>query len=530
MTPCLVSFPPPSSSILLLTLIHLHARSVAMSVGSPALAAYSLVLTAQNARLVYRRAQRIEDGSKDTVARALISLQQVPLELTKDKRLLAFIPINDQWRQEIVERLNRRNAWSLATGSSVAWVIIAFIFTLIDSFVSLDDPNGSSQGHSVGTLWLSLLCLVIGWLWVPTFTCGELKSAISFANRKAARKAAKGIKRGAHKVVNFTKAKFTGLPRRVRGFKKAETDPTPEIPEENEKVKDDSDQEDTEPAKQTGLKPNPVSNPAHQHSTVSFQLPAESQQGHGHLTVSGNPTANQSVVSVARSTAQQSVAQSSLKSGRDRLLISKDRSDSLNHDEFRLAATFNYSRVMGYLTLVDDVVNALNKLAHRKDEVGLSRNRLMLEVVSMILTEETDIRGPYRPTHRCVPSGCVLFDVQSDNPRPRSPVWNSRRGHDNRSFHPQGRSGLSFAGIHHLRRGFCPDLVPHHLRNNLRPHLRNSRRKIHHRQRFHRFHCQGPPLYLPLARGHQCSGVDRDILFPVFPFPRQLLLQRQRPR
>jgi len=197
MTSSLVSFPFPSSSTLLLTLTRLRTRSVIMSVGSPALAAYSLVLTALNNRLVYRRAQRIDDrGTKDTVARALISLQQVPLELATNHRLLDFAPINDKWKQEIAERLNRKNSWSLTTASSVAWVVVAFIFTLVDSFFSLNDTSGLSQGHSVGTLWLWLLCLVIGWLWVPTFSHKELRSAIDFANKKAARKAARKIEVG----------------------------------------------------------------------------------------------------------------------------------------------------------------------------------------------------------------------------------------------------------------------------------------------------------------------------------------------
>jgi len=52
----------------------------------------------------------------------------------------------------------------------------------------------------------------------------------------------------------------------------------------------------------------------------------------------------------------------------------------------------NYTRVMGYLTLVDDVVKTLNGLVHGKAKVGLSRNRLMLEVVSLILNKGTDTR------------------------------------------------------------------------------------------------------------------------------------------
>jgi len=371
---------------------------VIVSVGSPALAAYSLVLTSLNARLVYRRAQRITHESKNAVARALIALQQTPLELTKDDRLLAFIPTNDQWRHEIVDRLNRRNAWSVATGSSVAWVVVAFTFTLVDSFVSLSGTTNSpaSDGLAVGTLWLWLLCLVIGWLWVPTFTCGELKSAIGHANKKAAKKAAKRIKQKATKAYASAKAKVANrLPRRVpilKGSKKP-VDPVLEIDEDNEKVKPGSINEDTQPS--------PLPNTTHHQSTVSFQAPTESQHDHGHLTVSGNPTANPSAVSLPRSAAIHSIgAQSSIHPETDRLLIPKDDFGSLNRDERRLAATFNYSRIMRYLVLVDDVLRALGKLAREKEEVGLSRNRLILEVVSLILHRKSDPSPRFLPSPR----------------------------------------------------------------------------------------------------------------------------------
>jgi hypothetical protein len=363
-------------------------------VGSPALAAYSLVLTSLNARSVYRRAQRIDHDSKTAVARALISLQQTPLELTKDERLLAFIPINDQWRHEIVDRLSKRNAWSVATASSVAWVVIAFLFTLIDSFVSLQDSaNGGSEGLAVGTLWLWLLCLVIGWLWVPTFTCGELKAAIGHANHKAAKKAAKRIKQKAKGAYNSAKAKIHRFPRRVPmlgGPKKPAADAVPEVQVEGGGSKAESIQEDTKSVtQQTGLMPNPIPNPAHHQSTVSFQVP-ESQHGHDHLNVSANPTTNHSVASLPYSTAIHSVAQSSIRPEKDRLLIPRDEFGSVNRDELRHAATFNYSRIMRYLVLVDDVLGALCKLTREKNEVGLSRKRLILEVISLIFHR----RGP----------------------------------------------------------------------------------------------------------------------------------------
>jgi hypothetical protein len=84
-------------------------------------------------------------------------------------------------------------------------------------------------------------------------------------------------------------------------------------------------------------------------------------------------------------------AQSSIHPETDRLLIPKDEFSSLNRDELRLAATFNYSRIMRYFVLVDDVLRALDKLAREKEEVGLSRQCLVLEVVSLVLNRRRDL-------------------------------------------------------------------------------------------------------------------------------------------
>ena len=359
-----------------------------MSVGSPALAAYSLMLTSINARLVYRRAKHIDHENKTSVARALIALQQTPLELTKDQRLLAHIPINGQWRQEILERLNRRNSWSLATGSSVAWVVIAFAFTLVDSFVSLSDTSdGGSEGLAVGTLWLWLLCLTIGWLWVPTFNSGEIGFALRYANLKAAKKAAKRIRqtrKAAGKAVNSAKNKINNrLSKGMhigRGFRRPDVDTVTEVVEENEKVREEDHKHAGREAYEGAY---PLPSLTHNQSTASIQV---LQQDHDRLSVSVNPTANQSVVSLAYSTGVHSIAQASLHADNDKLLIHLEESGSLHRDEFRLSATFNYSRAMRYLVLADDVLRAVNKLNRvEKDEVGLSRKHLMMEVISLIL-------------------------------------------------------------------------------------------------------------------------------------------------
>ena len=352
-----------------------------MSVGSPALAAYSLVLTSLNARSVYRRAKKCNHESRSDVAKALITLQQIPLELTKDGRLLAFLPVNHHWRQEIADRLNRRNAWSVAAGTSVAWVVVAFLFTLVDSFVSLDGTTTEepSEGQAVGTLWLWLLCLVIGWLWVPTFTSGELKRAIGHANRQAVKKAAKKLKQKANKAVSRVTTRISRRVTILRGSRKPSVE---DVTEEDEKVKVGSDQDGAK--RETNPGANLVSGAAPHQSTVSFRAQPEDEEGRGHIHISANPAAHQSVVTLPRS-----IAQSSIHPERHNLFIRKDLG-SLNRDELRTSATFNYSRIMRYLILVDDVLSALDRLAHEREEVGLSRNPLIFEVFSLIRDRQAD--------------------------------------------------------------------------------------------------------------------------------------------
>ena len=338
-----------------------RTRKVIMSVGSPALAAYSLILTSLNVRLVYRRARRTIHESSYHVARALISLQQTPLELTQDERLLAFVPVNDQWRREIINRHNRGNAVSIATGTCIIWAIITWLFALVDSFVSLSSINTASESISVGVLWLWLLCLVIGWRWVPTFTIGELKSTLRLANLKAAERAAMSIRKArkaTNKAINSAKMKINNrFPKRVGGS-------VPRIVEEDEKVEGGSTQECT----------NPLPSPSrHKLSTVSPHLPPESQQGRGYLSIGANPTTNQDAASVAHSVTGHSIVHSSIHPETDRLLIPKEDLGSLHRDEFRPSATFNYARVMRYLVLVDDVWKALDRLVREKDEVGVRK-------------------------------------------------------------------------------------------------------------------------------------------------------------
>lgn len=363
-----------------------------MSVGSPALAAYSLMVTSINVRLVYRRAQQTKHESSHLIARALISLQQIPLELTQDERLLAFIAVKNQWRREMVDRLNTRNVFSIAAGLFIGWVTITFVFIVISSFVSLEGSGDDSYGgHAIATLWLWLLCLVIGWFRVPAYTRGELESTVGHVNEKAAKKVTKMIKQNT-RAMNFGRSDITRrLPKQTvtrrrssksvsdSGFRtpgenatgeesamsKKQANPVPLVCEELEKVEVESIQEDDEPVGQVTKPPvDRLPHPIYHRSTVdTFHDYTQSR-------IKTNPNPGLSTDSLTYFAAGYSAARSSVHPEEDRLLIPKDGASPLNRDEFRLAATFNYSRVIRYLALVDDVWRALDRPTRKKGEVG----------------------------------------------------------------------------------------------------------------------------------------------------------------
>ena len=413
-----------------------------MSLGSPALVAYSLVLTALNARTVCRRARTIPDGRGNVVAGALVSLQQIPLELTEDEHLLDLIATGEgKWDQEIAGRLGPKNHWSIATASAMGWALLAFLFTVIDSFLSLIvDKEGVNEGHAVGTLWLWLFCLVTGWLWVPTFPCGEIGAVTSRANHKAAKRV--GARSGDPTVDDTGGTIRFPVPETYRH-------PTATLPEENANAEIELAQDNSRPTGQEiERKSNLHPDPSH-HSRPTMS-PRSTMVGSQYSGISKRLTGLHS-----------------LSAPEGGLLLLKDDSPWLNANELRHSPTFNYSRVMRYLVLVDKVFGVLESTT-----VSLSRNRLILEVVSLILCRKGNERCCV--ASEGVPSRSVPLDVHSVVFRPSSPVWNGRRGYGDYRLYPYCRLEVPFFGIRSLWRDLYPHLVPHHHLNHLHPHRRNS--------------------------------------------------------
>ncbi|KAJ7505225.1 hypothetical protein B0H11DRAFT_1977575 [Mycena galericulata] len=164
--------------------------SVILALGSPCLAAYSLVLTVLNTNWVARRFANCKYPNSRHAALILGSLQQVPLKVVTEGGLLAslvVLPENDAWWEELAEWLDYADihTFTIASVTSVAWVAIAYVLTIVDAFSTIStDPNNNGQGLSgVGSIWLWMLPVTIGYLQIsPRSDTERVTNALNRAN------------------------------------------------------------------------------------------------------------------------------------------------------------------------------------------------------------------------------------------------------------------------------------------------------------------------------------------------------------
>ena len=160
-----------------------------LTVGSPTLAAYSLALTVLNGRWIARRFSSYNYPNTRNAIRILASLQQSPLQVSSDESLLSSLVVlheNDEWWTELVVWLDYTYTWSISAAASIIWVVVAYLFTIIDSFIGDVEASLNANGQSVGSVWLWLLPVVVGWLQIsPKCDSVRLDQAVRRANRMA---------------------------------------------------------------------------------------------------------------------------------------------------------------------------------------------------------------------------------------------------------------------------------------------------------------------------------------------------------
>ncbi|KAF7291640.1 hypothetical protein HMN09_01255200 [Mycena chlorophos] len=140
--------------------------SVVLALGSPCLAAYSLALTALNTQWIGDRFDAIRYPNKQWAAVILSSLQQMPLRLNPEGDLPSLVVLsdNDVWWEKLEDNLSYADlhTWSIASATSIAWVIAAYALTVIDVFTTGYDPSNGLAG--VGSVWLWMIPVSVGYL------------------------------------------------------------------------------------------------------------------------------------------------------------------------------------------------------------------------------------------------------------------------------------------------------------------------------------------------------------------------------
>ncbi|THU93301.1 hypothetical protein K435DRAFT_967363 [Dendrothele bispora CBS 962.96] len=164
--------------------------SVLLAVGSPTLAAYSAMLTVLNSRWVAGLFHKLKYPNVQSAVRILSSLQQGPVRIDRsDPSLLpslVVLPQNDQWWKGMRKRLEYTHTWTVSAATSIAWVFIAYIFTVIDSFTGSIEQLLEVNGQGVGSVWLWLLPVVISWLQIsPKCDSKRLEEAFEETNMTA---------------------------------------------------------------------------------------------------------------------------------------------------------------------------------------------------------------------------------------------------------------------------------------------------------------------------------------------------------
>ncbi|KAG1749682.1 uncharacterized protein EDB91DRAFT_1217491 [Suillus paluster] len=166
-----------------------NLMSAVLTVGSPALAGYSLFITLLNSRWINRRfSQSVHYPNSRFAVSIISSLQQVPLRLHSDRTRfpsLVVLPENDTWWKYFSELVDYTHTWSIASATSIAWVVIAYILSIVNT---PSDAYANSQAGSEATssMWLWLIPIVIGWLQLsPKCDFHRLQAAYDRADQHA---------------------------------------------------------------------------------------------------------------------------------------------------------------------------------------------------------------------------------------------------------------------------------------------------------------------------------------------------------
>ena len=171
-----------------------------LAVGSPSLLTYSLAITILQARWTNQVFRQIVEKSgplrRDSLINAiraaraiLMELQHIPIGVCNGPRReiaqLVARPENWTWWCELRQGiLKTKGEWTYSLYAQVGWVGVAQLLAIITFFTSLSTDWSTSIGIglAINCLWLWMIPVVLGWVYVGTQTsAGSVKVALTEA-------------------------------------------------------------------------------------------------------------------------------------------------------------------------------------------------------------------------------------------------------------------------------------------------------------------------------------------------------------
>ena len=137
-----------------------------MTIGSPALAAYSLQITQLNAGWLSKAFIDLNYPNSRAISTVVSAFQHVPIRISLAEGLLEsliVLPENDAYWERLLKGVKKTRRWTIPLIVGFVWVVFATLLTIVDSF---HGPPAEDVGYSIVASWTYLLPLIMGWLHV----------------------------------------------------------------------------------------------------------------------------------------------------------------------------------------------------------------------------------------------------------------------------------------------------------------------------------------------------------------------------
>ena len=157
-----------------------------MTIGSPALAAYSLQVTHLNARWFSKALLDLKYPNSNAIAAVISAFQHIPIQLSPNPLLLPsliVLPQNNGYWDLLLKGVEKTRRWSIPLVMNFVWVVFAILLTTIDSFHLAQSDD---VGYAIVATWTYLLAIIMGWLHVGSQPePNHLKDCLDAANQIA---------------------------------------------------------------------------------------------------------------------------------------------------------------------------------------------------------------------------------------------------------------------------------------------------------------------------------------------------------